>query len=77
MARRIVTVLSLLVLGAATLHAGLWFLATSRLQAEAEAGFAAEGKAGAVIAHGEPVRGGYPFAARVTFPELRYRGVVQ
>ena len=58
------------------LHAGLWWAVTVRLEARVLAAFDAERASGASLAHGPPSRGGYPFSASVTFPDLRYRGAV-
>ncbi len=59
-----------------SLHALAWWLVTGRLLTEAEARIAAERAAGARIVHAPAERGGYPFDARVTLPDLRYAGTV-
>lgn len=58
------------------IHALAWWLVTGWMIGEAEARIAAERAAGARISHAAPTRGGYPLAARVTLPGLRYAGAV-
>jgi hypothetical protein len=70
---RVLLGVALLLLAA---HAVAWWLATALLRSEAEAAIAAERAAGNTVTHGAPARGGYPLAAHVTLPDLRYSGRV-
>ncbi len=73
---RLVLILLAVVALLAAAHGALWWVATARLVAEAEAAIAAEREAGAIVTHAAPVRGGYPFDARATFHTPRYAGAV-
>lgn len=76
MIRRLSLAFAALVAVLAVAHAVLWWVVTGQLRSEAEAAIAAERAAGNTVTHGAPVRGGYPVAARVTLPDLRYAGLV-
>jgi hypothetical protein len=54
-------------------HAGLWWFAAARLEAEAAAWAAGRRAEGWQVAHGPPVRGGWPGAAALTLPSPRIR----
>jgi len=74
MLRRLALIVGGVALGAAAVHAAIWWAATGRLIDEAEAVIAAERSAGHSVSHAPLRRSGYPLAARVTMPDLRYAG---
>lgn len=55
-------------------HGALWWTATTALERQAARWAAAQRAQGNSVAHGAPVRGGWPMAARLTLPAVALAG---
>lgn len=76
-ARRTGYGLAALLLLAAIAHTVLWWQGTRLLEQEAARWIAAREAEGMAVRHGPPVRGGWPFAARLSLPDAAASGVLQ
>lgn len=71
MTRRAWSWLAAATLLASALHAAIWFTATVRLEAAADARLRGLGEQGWKVGTGTPLHSGWPFQAVVTVPEVR------
>jgi hypothetical protein len=69
-ARMAAVALAGIVVLAAVGHGVVWWQATEALKREADRWVAARQAEGIVVRHGRPVRGGWPWAARLTLPAI-------